>query len=272
PPQLVTKNKNEAMVEVNVNRSMLSYLKNSRNQFDDLRRYGLINRSILLAEVKVVERKPVLKNSSNLNGAGNADAIIKSDQLQNCIDLAQCLQGRVAGILVRNGIAYSMRSMNSSFRGPVPMQIIIDGMYIEPEFLTSINPNDVESIEVLKPGASSAIYGLRGYGGVLVINTKRGEINNNYRSYSPGVTTYNPQGFYRAREFYSPNYEDPTTNVKVADLRTTVYWNPNVVSDSTGKASVEFFNADGTGNYKAIIEGINASGIIGRKVYRYSVR
>ncbi|MEJ7777986.1 MAG: TonB-dependent receptor plug domain-containing protein [Daejeonella sp.] len=272
PPQLVTRNKNAAMVEVNVNRSMLAYLKNSRNQFDDLRRYGLINRSIMLAEVKVVEKQPVLKNSSNLNGAGNADAIIKSDQLQNCMDLAQCLQGRVSGILVRNGIVYSMRSMSSSFSGPVPMQIIIDGMYVEPEFLTSINPNDVESIEVLKSGANTAIYGMRGGGGVLVINTKRGETNKDYRSYSPGVITYNPQGIYRGREFYSPNYEDPKINSKVADLRTTIYWNPNVISDSTGKASVEFFNADGTGNYKAIVEGINVNGIIGRKVYRYSVR
>ncbi len=272
PPQLVTKNKNAAMVEVNVNRSMLAYLKNSRNQFDDLRRYGLINRSIMLAEVKVVEKIPVLKNSSNLNGAGNADKTIKSDQIQNCVDLAQCLQGRVAGIFVRNGIIYSARGMGSSFSGPVPMQLIIDGMYIEPEFLSSINPNDVESIEVLKSAYYTAIYGSRGIGGVLVINTKRGENSKDYRSYSPGVITYNPQGIYRGREFYSPNYEDPKTNTKVADLRTTIYWNPNVISDSTGKASVEFFNADGTGNYKAIVEGININGIIGRKVYRYSVR
>ena len=271
PAQLVTKNKNEAMLEVNVNKSMLAYLKNSRNQFDDLRRYGLINKSIMLAEVKVVEKKPVLKNSSNLNGAGNADAIIKSDQLQNCIDLSQCIQGRVAGIIVRNGIVYSMRNM-SSFSGSIPMQLIIDGMYVEPEFLSSINPNDVESIEVLKSGANTAIYGIWGAAGVLVINTKRGEVNKDYRTYAPGITSYNPQGFYTAREFYSPNYEDPKTNMKVADLRTTVYWNPNVITNSTGKAEVEFFNADGTGNYKAIVEGIIANGVIGRKIYRYSVK
>jgi hypothetical protein len=45
-----------------------------------------------------------------------------------------------------------------------------------------------------------------------------------------------------------------------------------VVSDSTGKAAVEFFNADGTGNYKAIIEGINLNGTLGRNIYRYSVK
>lgn len=271
PAQLVTKNKNEAMVEVNVNKSMLAYLKNSRDQFDDLRRYGLINKSIMLAEVKVVEKKPAIKYSSNLNGAGNADAIIKSDQLQNCIDLSQCIQGRVPGIIVRNGVVYSTRSM-SSFTGSIPMQLIIDGMYVEPEFLSSINPNDVESIEVLKSGANTAIYGIRGGGGVLVINTKRGEFSKDYRTYAPGIINYNPKGFYSGRKFYSPNYLDPKSNIKVADLRTTVYWNPNVISNSTGKAEVEFFNADGTGNYKAIVEGINANGLIGRKIYRYSVK
>lgn len=272
PPQLVTKNKNEAMLEVNVNRSILPYLENSKNQYDQFRLYGLVGRSIMLAEVKVVEKKPVLKNSSNLNGAGNADAIIKSEDLQNCAFITQCLQGRVAGIVVNNGIVYSTRSMYSSFSGPVPMQVIIDGMMVEPEFLSSINPNDVESIEVLKSGANTAIYGMRGGGGVLVVNTKRGESNKDYRTYAPGIISYNPKGFYKGREFYSPNYADLKIDPKMADLRTTVYWNPNVVSDSTGKASVEFYNSDGTGNYKAIVEGIDINGNLGRKIYRYTVK
>lgn len=272
PPQLVTKNKNEAMLEVNVNRSMLPYLKNSRNQFDELRRYGLISRNILLDEVKIVERKQEVKYSSNLNGPGRADAIIKADQLQNCFDLAFCLQGRVAGLIIRDGMAYLMRNMASSFRGPIPMQVVVDGAFLGPEFLSVINVQDVETVEVLKSGANSAIYGSMGGGGLLIITTKRGEVNNNYRSYSPGIMSYKPQGFFKAREFYSPNYDDPAINAKVPDLRTTIYWNPNVISDTTGKANIEFFNSDGSGNYKAIVEGININGSIGRKVFRYSVK
>lgn len=271
PAQLVTRNKNAAMVEVNVNASMLSYLKNSRNQFDELRRYGMITRSIMLQEVKVVEKKQDVTHSSNLNGAGRADAVIKGDQLQNCYNLADCIQGRVAGIIVINGIVYSSRSLNSSFARRVPMQLVIDGTYIEPEFLSSINPNDVETIEVLKSGASSAIYGIYGVGGVLIITTKRGTFNQDYRNYAPGIISYLPQGFHKQREFYSPNYDAPQPNPKMADLRTTIFWKPNVLTDSLGKASVEFFNADGTGNYKAVIEGINAEGKIGRQIFRFRV-
>lgn len=271
PPQLVTKNKNEAMLEVNVNRSILPYLKNSRNQYDELRKYGLISRNIMLEEVKIVEKKQEVKNSSNLNGAGRADAIITAAQLENCFDIVNCLQGRVAGIIVMNGMVYSMRSMNSPL-GAVPMQLVVDGAYMEPTFLSVINPRDVETIEVLKSSSMTGIYGMRGTGGVLVINTKRGEINRDYRSFAPGIVSFNPQGFFKGREFYAPDYADPAINPAIPDLRTTIYWNPNVVTNSSGKANIEFFNADGTGTYKVVIEGINVQGNIGRQIYRYSVK
>ncbi|RYF47010.1 MAG: TonB-dependent receptor, partial [Cytophagaceae bacterium] len=155
PAELVSKNKNAASLEVNVNQSLITYLKNRDADFEKMRKSGLLRKSIVLAEVKVADKKPVLTNSSNLNGAGNADAIIKADKLQNCLSLPQCLQGMVAGIIIQNGIAYSSRSMYSSFSGMVPMQLIIDGMYVEPNYLSMIPPQDVESIEVLKSGGNT---------------------------------------------------------------------------------------------------------------------
>lgn len=272
PAQLVTKNKNEAMVQVNVNKSLLKYLENSRAQYDDFRKNGLITKNIILDEIKIVEKKAEIKNSANLNGAGRADDIIKAEQLQNCLTIVQCIQGRYAGITVMNNIVYATRNMTSSFSGPIPMQVVLDGSYVDPDFLNIINPNDVESIEILKSIGNTAIYGMMGAGGVLIVNTKRGEYNRNYRTYAPGIMSYSPKGYSSIREFYAPNYDDPETNKKVADLRTTIYWNPHVISDSTGRASFEFFNADEKGNYKAIVEGINENGTIGRHIFRYSVK
>ena len=271
PLQIVTKNKNLPDEEINLSESYLSYLLNSRKQYEELRRYGINNPSIMLAEVKITDTKPKVQNSSNLNGAGHADNIISEKDLENALDLPSFLQGRVAGIIIRNGIAYSSRSMNSSFMGPVPMQLIVDGTYVSPDFLGTISPRDVESIEVLKSASNTAIYGLRGGGGVLLINTKRGERNMSYSSYAAGIVSFKPQGMYRSREFYSPNYDDPKINAKIADLRTTVYWNPNIVTDSTGRAMVEYFNGDNAGSHAVIVEGINAEGEIGRSIYRYNV-
>ena len=55
------------------------------------------------------------------------------------------------------------------------------------------------------------------------------------------------------------------------DLRSTIYWNPDIKTDEDGKAQFSFFNGDGPGNYKVIIEGVNAAGELGRQVYRYNV-
>ncbi|NEU08792.1 TonB-dependent receptor plug domain-containing protein [Flavihumibacter sp. R14] len=271
PPQLVTKNKNMADEQINANDSYLVYLLNSRKQYEELKRYGINNPSIMLQEVKIVETRPRVQNSSNLNGAGNADYIITEKDLEYAIDLPTYLQGRLAGIIIRNGIAYSMRSMTSSFSGLVPMQLIMDGTFVSPDFLGVINPRDVESIEVLKSASNTAIYGIRGGGGVILINTKRGERDMTYGSYAAGIVSFKPQGLYRSREFYSPNYDDPKINPKIADLRTTVYWNPNIITDTTGKAMVEFFNGDNIGSHAVIVEGINSRGEIGRSVYRYTV-
>ncbi|HEY0895335.1 MAG TPA: carboxypeptidase-like regulatory domain-containing protein, partial [Sphingobacteriaceae bacterium] len=186
PPQLVTRNKNAPEVEINVNNTMLGYLKNSRNQYNDLRRFGLATRSIVLKEVKIVEKKQQARNSSNLNGSGVADAVLDESHFASCVSLDQCLQGRVAGLVIQDGIAYSARSMYSSFQGLVPMQLVLDGTYVTPDYLRLISPRDVESVEVLKSASNTAIYGIRGGGGILIITTKRGKQNLGYSSYAAG--------------------------------------------------------------------------------------
>jgi len=80
-------------------------------------------------------------------------------------------------------------------------------------------------------------------------------------------------GFYKARDFYSPKYDNPAAlNSKQRDLRSTIYWNPEIQTDKDGNASFDYYNADGTGTYKVTIEGIDKDGNIGRQVYRYEVK
>ncbi len=265
PQQLVTKNKNAADVEININKTVLPYLQNSRINRDELKKYGLIRKSILLQEVIVIEKKPAIKNSNNLNGAGNADQVIRGEALATCYSLAQCLEGRLVGVLFRNGYAYSTR-------GGGIMQIMIDGTFVQPDYLNYIAPADVETIEVLRSGSYLAIYGLRGGNGIIMINTKRGESRYNPDSYARGIASYSPLGYHLSREFYSPDYDNPKTNANMRDLRTTVYWKANIITDANGKASISFFNADAPGTYRTVVEGIALPGSLGRAEYNYSVR
>lgn len=266
-PPLVTANKNVTDIEVNVNHSLLGYLRNRKAKFDEMRRNGLLEKNIVLSEVKVIEKKPDVVNSSNLNGAGNADIVIKSSDLNNCATLAECMQGRVLGVTIQNGIPFLTRNM--SFGGG-PMQIIVDGRTSDLQEFSAIVPSTVETIEVLKSGGKLAIYGLRGGNGVLVITTKQGQFRS--RINASGIANISQQGYYIGRQFYSPDYDDPKVAKPATDSRSTIYWNPSIITDAEGKAEVEFFNADGTGNYKAIVEGLNDAGKLGRQVYRYTVQ
>jgi hypothetical protein len=54
-------------------------------------------------------------------------------------------------------------------------------------------------------------------------------------------------------------------------LRSTILWKPELVTGKDGNASFEFYNADGTGSYRIVVEGIDDKGNIGRQVYRYKV-
>ncbi|MCZ4243455.1 carboxypeptidase-like regulatory domain-containing protein [Pedobacter punctiformis] len=265
PGQIVTKNKNGADVEINVNNALMKYIKESDNYFNEMTRLGLLERTIKLDEVTITEKKNPVKNSSNLNGAGHADYILKADDLSTCVTLSQCLQGRLPGVIFRGTTPYLMRSQNQ------PMSIVLDGMQVEADFLDNITPTDVETIELLKSIGNTAIYGSQGGGGVLVITTKRGGGDYSYNRYAPGILSFSPKGFSVSREFYAPKY-DQTNNPNTADYRTTIYWNPQVVAGTDGKAKFEFYNANEPGNYRVVIEGIDAVGHLARKVYTYDVK
>lgn len=268
PNQIVTTNKNTGDIELNVNESLITYLQQSQKYFDEQTKRGFLNRTIMLQEVKIVEKKNPAPNSQNLNGAGNADAIITAKDLENSFSLSQYLQGRVAGVSVRNGQAFSNRSLGLGGGGA--MSIVLDGMNLGSDFmLDDIVVTDVESIEILKSASNTAIYGSSGGNGVIVITTKRGQSSSDYNRYAPGIITYSPKGYYKVRQFYSPKYD--VTKDERPDMRTTVYWNPHFVSDPSGKAKINYYNTDIGGTYRIVIEGIDSDGNLARKVYTYKV-
>jgi hypothetical protein len=254
----------------NSNQSLLPYLSSRAEQFEVMRKKGLLNRGILLSDVKIKAtiKKQKVEHSSNLNGPGKADAVLLAEELRNCPDLASCLQGRVAGLVINNGTAYLARSVGMSLSATPGMQLVVDGAYPQGFSLRDLSIHDIESVEILKTIENTGVYGLLGSAGVIVITTKRGKIRPNVMN--KGVASFTPPGFYLSRHFYSPNYDVPD-NKKEADLRSTIYWAPSVITDSDGKASISFSTADQPGTYKATIEGIDLQGSVNRQVYRFKV-
>ena len=86
--------------------------------------------------------------------------------------IAEYLRGRVAGLVVNPNGTIQIRGINS-INSPTEALIIVDGAPFDD--INSLNPNDVQSVEVLKD-ASAAIYGSRGANGVVLITTKKGYV------------------------------------------------------------------------------------------------
>ena len=92
--------------------------------------------------------------------------------------IEEILAGRIAGVDVertRDGIKVRIRG-STSLRGDSEPLYVIDGIAIQPGpggSLVGITPYDIESIKVLKDPADTAMYGVRGANGVIVITTKR---------------------------------------------------------------------------------------------------
>lgn len=118
------------------------------------------------------------QRKSDLTGAVTTlqgDEVAQRQQVQ----VSQALQGALAGVMVtRNnsapGAAATIRIRGITTIGDSNPLIIVDGVPFDN--IDNINPNDIESISVLKDAASSAIYGARAASGVILVTTKRGTV------------------------------------------------------------------------------------------------
>ncbi len=100
---------------------------------------------------------------------------------QPTVPLEHLIAGRVAGVRVTQapggGISIQIRGRSSFVLSNEPL-FVVDGFPITPGpngTLSWLNPHDIASIEVLKDAASTAMYGVRGGNGVIVIKTKRSD-------------------------------------------------------------------------------------------------
>lgn len=252
------------IVTADVNALMPAYLDNARE-----RGLALNSNSTLLKPVKVEDKKPAYRTLS-LSGAGNADQVIKGDDVSGFPSLSLALGGKLHGSYIKNGVPYlnSNRTINAGMVTEEPMLVVMDGVPTDGD-IDNIAPSNVETIELLT-NQNAAIYGIRGAAGVLVITTRQTMPVIEGKATGMGILQFKRYGLYKAREFYSPKYESNVQQGR-ADLRATILWKPEVVTDKDGNASFEYFNADSRGSYRLVIEGVDEKGNIGRQVYRYKV-
>ncbi|TCC93400.1 TonB-dependent receptor [Pedobacter frigiditerrae] len=253
-----------------------TYVEDTKTMFNELNKFNLLDKGILLNTVNIVgirALKPLINIPNSANASGAADRVVKSDQLAYETNILTAFS-KIGGVLVKNGMIYRASNRTISLtQSAQPMLIILDGVYVkqaeQPGFISSMNPLDIEGIEVLTSNYNTSVYGEDGYWGIVYITTKNGSTGVNPPS--TNTTSVRNRGFTIKKEFYSPNYDDPKINQQMLDLRSTIYWDPNVNTDAKGIANFSYFSASSPTTYRIIIEGMDAFGNIGRKIFTYKV-
>lgn len=119
------------------------------------------------------------------NSLGTSQTTVKATELTQgkTVNLQNGLTGKVSGLniqTVNNGVfadtRITLRGIRSLTGNNQPM-LVLDGVPISLDFISSINPNDIQDVNILKSSSSTAIYGPEGVNGAIIVTTKKGSRN-----------------------------------------------------------------------------------------------
>lgn len=196
-------------------------LKANSNQLQEVVAigYGTVKKSDLTGSVAVISTKELTRNPSP--------------------SAAQALQGKATGVLVSSTGApggdavIRVRGVGSLSSNPNPIYIV-DGVQIGN--ISGIQPEEIESLQVLKDASATAIYGANGSNGVIILTTKRGKsgkvmVNlNSYASYNFAPQQYDMMNAQQYSDFYA------ATKYKSNGLGKTFTDNNNIVQPNKAYA------------------------------------
>lgn len=190
---------------------------------------------------------------------GNAGRVLDAKKLhgETYANVFQMMQSRLPGVWVTGG----GNSYQVTVRGKAPI-FLLDGRVSDVDMVGMVSASDVEYIEVLP---NSALYG----GSAINVILKHGAM---LREETIGVNRMKYTGFQRPQEFYSPRYDVPDNRHKLEDKRTTLFWEPRMMTDENGRGAVIFYTGDMASRYRIVIEGITNDGYPGTATTTFEVK
>ncbi len=183
------------------------------------------------------------------------------------VDPSMMIQGKVSGVSITNTAAadpnneatIQIRGITSRAAGLGPL-IVIDG--VPGGNLTNINSNDIASIDILKDGAASAIYGTRGSNGVILISTKTGtkdgKVHTSYNGLVSSSLPYSQLDLLSADEYRQYR----TANNPALDFGGSTDWMDEITRTGfTQQHTLTLSGGNAKSNYRASVDYRDATGI-----------
>lgn len=211
-------------------------------------------RTRLKKAVDILDEKYASGMFSGANDGYQFD-ILSDPRAQSSIDIFHYLQGMIPGLQIN----FNEGTPTLSWRGGQP-ELFLDEMRTYSDVLNSMPMSDIAYIKVFRPPFFGAMGG--GAGGAVAIYTRKG--NDMKSSPGHGLSFKLLEGYSAYKQFYSPDYSSPVSDF-LPDLRTTLYWNPYILTDATNhKLKFEYYNNDISKKLRVVLEGMNADGKLAR--------
>jgi len=215
----------------------------------------LVDLPEISVKARKIEPKPKLLNNFMAPG-------LKPDRSISPVEITELPPSSYEELFYRlNGVSISSEGV--SIRGGKAI-ILLNGIETGYNHLNIINIREIAQVDLFTDLSTTRMY--KSFPAAVIALTTWPPGSSNCVDEITNTKLILPLGYQKPVEFYSPKYDTPEAlNNKNPDLRTTIYWKPNVTVDSTQKASVDFYAANACTTYSIVIEGIGP----GRKlIYR----
>ena len=286
---------------VNADTVVLNYVKLNKNYRDstDKNQYHLKGRVL---NTVIVKGKAIVRNSQNLNGPGEADQTITEDVMVAAgkASLLDVILSKVknfhAGFYKDSGNKTNMEYFIKDKR----VHFVFDGTDVDKfyqpisgqpnehydyqkQYLDYISAEDILGIEVnysmnarynsqnLNSDDLMAVdaAGPRGADFAYLEITTRAGVGP-FVQRATGIYIYTPLALADYKQFYRPRYP-VKGNINNADMRSTIHWSPNIITDRNGMSSITFYAADKPTKYTIICEGSDMNGNVGVQTAKITI-
>jgi hypothetical protein len=242
--------------DLNINEHLNEFIQYSETKNSIQRKYKLSD-TITPGEVKIVVKRsdaqdsPDARSRRYLMGLPDKSLII-TPELEKYGTLRQLI--------------WANPYFTSDMERPI---FLIDGVKVSGEMFMSVPPSFIERFDVLNTQASISVFGANTEDpvhqedpadGVLSITTRKDgpRISSKFLYHSANIRF---SGYDEPRIFYSPKHHSKLESDYKPDLRTTLFWEPDIRIGNNKSVFLNYFNADNPSKVNIVVEGITTAGI-----------
>ena len=225
----------------------------------------IVNQEEAFAKAKMLETVTIKRRSKSpvdvmdekyasgmfQGGDGYQFDLVNDPLAASSYNIFSYLQGKVAGLQINT----SSNPPSLSWRGGAP-GIYLDEMPADADMISTLSVSDVAYIKVIRPPFMGASGGANG---AIAIYTRRG--GDVTSTPGKGLSKNTITGYTAIRQFYSPDYATFKENYDKKDLRTTLYWNPEIMTaPGNNKVRLTFYNNDISESFRIVLQGMTRDG------------